>query len=228
MSGLRLLAGRTGLLLAWLGCAACAPLGAKEGLAETRAKADQGEAAAQNDLGCIYETGDGVAVDFAEAAKWYRLAADQGHARAQGNLGYLYLIGKGVPKDKAMAIQLWRKSADGGCAGSMFNLALSYQNGEGVDKDLAQAAKWYRTASLAGEASAMANLGLLYEKGEGVEKDEVQAYAYYKVAAFEYRNTDAYKRGARLAEKLSVLERARGDLAVRALKAEIAEAKKAK
>ena len=210
-----------------LALVATAVASAKASLEETRAKADKGEAAAQNDLGCIYETGDGVAVDFAEAAKWYRLAADQGHAMAQGNLGYLYLIGKGVPKDKAAAIQWWRKSAEGGCAGSMFNLALSYQNGEGVEKNPAEAAKWYRTASLAGEASAMANLGLMYEKGEGVEKDDVQAYAYYKVAAFEYRNTDAYKRGARLAEKLSVLERARGDVAVRALKAEIAAAKKA-
>ena len=30
--------------------------------------------------------GDGVKVDFNEAAKWYRRAADQGHAMAQGNL----------------------------------------------------------------------------------------------------------------------------------------------
>jgi len=209
-----------------LALAATAVASAKTSLEETRAKAEKGDVVAQNELGCIYETGDGVAVDFDEAAKWYRRAADQGHAMAQGNLGYLYLVGKGVPKDKAAAIQWWRKSADGGCAGSMFNLALSYQNGEGVEKDLAQSAKWYRAAALLGEASAMANLGLMYEKGEGVEKDDVQAYAYYKVAAFEYRNTDAYKRGARLAEKLSVLERARGDLAVRALKAEIAEAKK--
>lgn len=78
---------------------------AKEPLEALRAKADKGEAVAQNELGCIYENGEGVGVDFNEAAKWYRRAADQGHAMAQGNLGYLYLIGKGVPLDKTAAIQ---------------------------------------------------------------------------------------------------------------------------
>lgn len=36
-------------------------------------KASKGDAAAQRDLGCKYRNGDGVAQDYSEAAKWYRL-----------------------------------------------------------------------------------------------------------------------------------------------------------
>ena len=43
--------------------------------------AEQGDAAAQFNLGRMYES-----IDLAEAAKWYRLAAEQGHAGAQSEL----------------------------------------------------------------------------------------------------------------------------------------------
>jgi len=52
-----------------------------------RAKAEQGDASAQNSLGIRYDTGEGVPQDYAEAVKWYRLAAEQGYAAAQFNLG---------------------------------------------------------------------------------------------------------------------------------------------
>ena len=45
--------------------------------------ADQGDADAQKNLDVLYEQGQGVAQDFAEAAKWLRKAADQGYAAAQ-------------------------------------------------------------------------------------------------------------------------------------------------
>src|SRR6516225_2282200 len=60
--------------------------------------ADQGMAAAQNNLGFMYYNGQGVPRDYAEAMKWYRLAADQGHAQAQVNLGFIYYNGQGVPR----------------------------------------------------------------------------------------------------------------------------------
>ena len=41
--------------------------------------------------------GKGVPQDYAEAAKWYRLAADQGFAKAQNSLGAQYATGEGVP-----------------------------------------------------------------------------------------------------------------------------------
>ena len=51
--------------------------------------AAQGNAAAQFNLGVMYENGQGVRRDDAEAVKWYRQAAAQGLAKAQSNLGVM-------------------------------------------------------------------------------------------------------------------------------------------
>ena len=45
-----------------------------------RKAAEQGDAAAQYNLGVIYYNGEGVTQDYAEAVKWYRKAAEQGYA----------------------------------------------------------------------------------------------------------------------------------------------------
>jgi hypothetical protein len=54
-----------------------------------RSAAEQGNTAAQNNLGIVYAQGRGVAVDRAEAEKWFRKAADQGAADAVRNLDAL-------------------------------------------------------------------------------------------------------------------------------------------
>lgn len=65
-------------------------------LAECRAQAEAGDAKAQTRLGTMYEYGDGVPQDFAEAMIWYRRAANQGFAPAQNLLGEMYAKGAGV------------------------------------------------------------------------------------------------------------------------------------
>ena len=44
--------------------------------AETKAKAEAGDAIAQYNLGVMYEKGQGVEQDFKEAVKWWQKAAD--------------------------------------------------------------------------------------------------------------------------------------------------------
>ena len=51
----------------------------------------------------MYDEGQGVAQDYEEAARWYRLAAEQGHALAQNNLGVVYGKGQGVKQDYVIA-----------------------------------------------------------------------------------------------------------------------------
>ena len=72
-----------------------------------RKAAEQGNAAAQSNLGLCYYEGEGVAKDAAEAVKWYRKAAEQDYAAAQSNLGALYATGEGVAKDYVEAYK-WR------------------------------------------------------------------------------------------------------------------------
>ena len=64
----------------------------------------------------MYDNGEGVPQDDAEAVRWYRLAADQGDARAQVILGGMYDNGRGVPQDDAEAVAWTRKAAEPGRA----------------------------------------------------------------------------------------------------------------
>ena len=80
-----------------------------------RARA-QGHALAQSNLGVMFDNGEGVAQDEAEAVRLYRLAAAQGLAPAQFNLGFMFENGQGVAKDIAEAIRLYRLAAAQGDA----------------------------------------------------------------------------------------------------------------
>jgi len=71
-----------------------------------RPLADAGDAFAQYSLGAMYDTGEGVPEDDAEAVRWFRLAAEQGHAEAQYNLGVMYAKGEGAPQDYSVA-HMW-------------------------------------------------------------------------------------------------------------------------
>jgi len=51
--------------------------------------AKQGHADAQDYIGVMYHTGQGVAKNFAEAFKWRRKAAEQGHVSSQNSLGVM-------------------------------------------------------------------------------------------------------------------------------------------
>ncbi len=68
--------------------------------------AEQGDANGQHNLANRYESGQGVAQNYAEAVKWYRKAAEQVHPMAQANLGVMYEHGHGVRQDFVQA-QMW-------------------------------------------------------------------------------------------------------------------------
>ena len=54
----------------------------------------------------MYGAGQGIAQDYKEAVKWYRLAAEQGDALGQVDLGLMYYYGKGVSQDYSRA-HMW-------------------------------------------------------------------------------------------------------------------------
>jgi TPR repeat protein len=78
--------------------------------------AQQGDPQAQLFVGYLYETGQGVRLDYSEAARWYRKAAEQGNTIAQAQLGNMYLLGKGVSQSCIMAYMWLDISARGGNA----------------------------------------------------------------------------------------------------------------
>ncbi|MFZ6681731.1 hypothetical protein [Undibacterium sp. Tian12W] len=73
---------------------------------------DEGDAAAQYQLGHLYESGRYVSQSFDNAEPWYRKSAMQGYAKAQANLAWLYVNGKGgLAKDVLQAVLWYEKAA---------------------------------------------------------------------------------------------------------------------
>ena len=131
----------------------------------------------------MYDNGEGVPQDDAEAVRWYRLAAEQGDAEAQFSLAYMYDIGRGVLQDDTQAIRWYRLAADQGNATAESSLGLMYANGRGVPQDDAEAARWSRLAAEQGYATAQYNLGVMYAEGRGVPQDDAEAIRLWRLAA---------------------------------------------
>ena len=72
-------------------------------------RADQGDAEAQYLLGGLYDIGQDVSKDYAQARQWWKKAASQGHAEAQYLMGGLHDIGHGVPQGYVKARQWYEK-----------------------------------------------------------------------------------------------------------------------
>ena len=68
--------------------------------------AEQGNKAAQYNLGVMYSFGLGVVPDYKTALKWCKLSSEQGKALAQYNLGRLYYLGNGV-KENMVYAHMW-------------------------------------------------------------------------------------------------------------------------
>jgi TPR repeat protein len=63
-----------------------------------------------NYVGLLYQLGQGVVQDYAEAMRWYKRAADRGDSMAMWQIGIFYQLGYGVPKDEAQT-RVWMKKA---------------------------------------------------------------------------------------------------------------------
>lgn len=115
--------------------------------------AEQGDADAQEALGDLYKSGQGMRQDYAKSALWYRKAAEQGDTDAQFHLGDLYDTGRGVLRDYTQAALWYRKAAEQGNAEAQEALGDLYKTGRGVPRDYAEAYFWYDLAA-AGEQDA--------------------------------------------------------------------------
>ena len=143
-----------------------------------------GDVDAQYQVGLAYETGKNVAVDEAEAARWYRQAALQGNVEAQYHLARLVSRGtKGLKQDYPTALKLYQDAAAKGYAPAMDALGQAYQQGRGAEVDLTKAAEWYQKAADQKLADAQNNLGMLYLEGKGVARDLAKAFGMFQAAA---------------------------------------------
>ena len=106
---------------------------------QLQAAAEKGEAAAQTELGEMYENGQGVTQSNAKALGWFRKAADQGYAKAQFDLGTAYDNGDGVEEDHSLAAMWWGLAAEQGNAEAEDVLGDLYFLGDPAVEDDAEA-----------------------------------------------------------------------------------------
>jgi hypothetical protein len=182
-----------------------APAAPSQRVLQETERARAGDAEAQLSLAILYAKGEGVAQDYAAAAKWFRAAAERGLMRAQYDLGVLHERGRGVPLDYHQAVTWYRKAAEQEHPLAQYNLAVAYTKGQGVRQNFFEAAVWYHRAAAQGVVAAMVNLAILYERGEGVESSTVDAYAWYRAAA-RRGSQPAARRGEELLAAFPPLE----------------------
>ena len=127
--------------------------------------AQKGDASAQNELGTLYVLGRGVAQNYSEAVRWYRLSAAQGFARAQNNLGVAYALGQGVPQNYAEAVKWYKLAAIQGNAVAQTSLGLAYERGQGVTQDYAEAVRWYTLSAAQNDPTGKSRLANLHWRG---------------------------------------------------------------
>jgi len=123
--------------------------------------AQKGQAVAQYRLGTLYERGQGVPADGAQAAHWYEMAANQGNRKAMHNLAVAYAGGIGGKKNMAEAARWFAKAAALGLSDSQFNLAVLYERGDGVPQSLLDAYKWYSIAAATGDSESKQRIAVL-------------------------------------------------------------------
>jgi len=98
-----------------------------------RKAVDQGDAAAQFELGLLYFDGEFVEPDPEKGQAFYRLSAEQGYPRAMMYLGMRLWEGKGMPRDLEEAGKWIRRAAETGeqNAAMLLTLFLSeFETGE--------------------------------------------------------------------------------------------------
>ena len=135
-------------------------------VAQYRARAAHGDAAAQLQLGLCYKRGlGGVPADASAAVAWFRKAAALGSADAHVQLGACYENGAGAPRDDRQAAAHYQQAADAGHAEAMNNLACLYESGRVPPPKPDAAATLYKAAARLGSRAAQANYYRLQSEG---------------------------------------------------------------
>lgn len=156
-------------------------------------KAKAGDAAAMNEVGIWYYTGEHINRDYSQAYEWWKKASLKSNVRAIANLGMCYQLGRGVERDSVDAMRLYEKSIKEGnsallsqraenASKSAFDAMLAgdcYEKGVGVKKDYAKAAGFYSQAAAKGSIDGMRQTGICYLNS----KDNAKALQYFEKGA---------------------------------------------
>ena len=147
--------------------------------------AEQGDGQAMNNLGVLYDQGQGVEPDTGRALHWFAKAAEAGNASGMSNYGRMLEQGRGMEANPAEAARWFDLAARQGQPEAQYNLGFLYEHGRGVPRDDAAAAAWYSRAASQGQREALGRLGHFYRVGRGVAANPQRASLLLYAAAME-------------------------------------------
>jgi len=154
-----------------------------EALAIWQPLADSGYAAAQFNIGMLYQNGLGIDKSITTANGWFQKAVDRNFAPAQLLLGRAYLNGVGVDKNVDRALVLLTSAADQGHPQAQYEVGVIYREGLIVQRDQVRALEYFLLAAEQGDAEAQYHAGFMYGSGYGAPQDFALAYMYYDMAS---------------------------------------------
>ena len=144
--------------------------------------AEQGDVAAQSQLGNCYYWGNGVEKNHEKSFEWYLKSAEQGDKEGQYFVGMFYATGSGTARDYQQAVKWCRLAAEQGQADAINQLGWHYEHGFGVEKDEKKAVELYLRNAENGNALAQFYLSSCYGWGKGVEQDYQKALEWAEKA----------------------------------------------
>ncbi len=163
--------------------------------------AQNGQAAAQHEMGTRLLEGRNMPRDPAQALNWFRKSAEQNYAPAQYRLGTLFEKGIGVTADSKDAALWYGRAAEAGHVRAMHNLGVLLADGIDGKPDYVGAARLFRKAAEHGLRDSQYNLAVLHTRGLGVENNLVEAYKWYSLAG-KQGDADAELKRDEIAQRL--------------------------
>lgn len=156
-----------------------------ETIARLQREAQAGNAQSQYNLGRIYYTGYGVAIDLVQARRWFCQAAASDHPPAASQCGAMMYNGQGGPADTVAAMAMIRDAAKkeeayGEALYGFFTIAEA--NARHDDGPQPEAIAYLEKAAAKGQAIAQGTLGsIVYFYGlYGAPQDVPRAVGYLR------------------------------------------------
>jgi TPR repeat protein len=158
----------------------------------------QGNADAENELGDLYERGEGVPKNLRLANDWWEKAALRGSLRAQCNLGKRLLVDKAAGGDPEKGRYWLERAATEGSAEAQYLLGRMYHEGEWVARDPAMAESLLERSALQGYDKAIDFLHVIESLGYWMEEWYHQRQPELRTLAEDGDPEAQYQLGTRL------------------------------
>ncbi len=149
------------------------------------ARAAEGDAQKQFQMGRAYFRGEGMPKDDKKAFEWIEKSAEQGHTDAITSMGFFYSQGIGVDMNEAKAVEWFRKGAEAGSAACKLNLGLLLRQGKTIQISGDESLRLMHEAANSGLTQAQSYLGQLYFMGDRLLKPDYAKAKPYALKAAE-------------------------------------------